>query len=157
MLANATYAYWTDSEVVLKWLRKRPDTLKIYVANRVSDILDITDVSEIRHVLSGQNSADLLTRGLHVNELVPNQLWWRGPDFLRENRTTWPEWQVTKGSKEASQAIEAECKNIVVPEPSAALTYYAPDGRHELIEKYTSFHPTPNRYSQNIFTYYRCQ
>lgn len=52
MLVNATYSYWTDSEMVLKWLRKRPDTLKFYVANRVSNISDITNIAEIRHVLS---------------------------------------------------------------------------------------------------------
>ncbi|GFU66730.1 integrase catalytic domain-containing protein [Trichonephila clavipes] len=36
------------------------------------------------HVSSNENPADLISRGLNASDISSKQLWWHGPDFLRE-------------------------------------------------------------------------
>ena len=72
---------WTDSTTVLQWLNsleKQP----IFVANRVSEILEGTTVDQWHHVATQNNPADAGTRGLS-SEALQNSAWLRGPDFLR--------------------------------------------------------------------------
>jgi hypothetical protein len=73
---------WTDSTIVLCWLKQVPTHWKIFVANRVSEIQDITDVHSWRHVRSADNTADYVSRGV-VPQLLPLlSQWWNGPDLL---------------------------------------------------------------------------
>ncbi len=60
---------WTDSFIVLCWLRKLPSTLKTFVAHRVSAIQDLVPTSKWRHVSTTDNPADLLSRGLPTSQL----------------------------------------------------------------------------------------
>ena len=61
--------YWTDSMDVLFWIRsKKP--LKVFVENRVSAILENSRPDQWRHVGTGQNPADLGTRGITLKSLV---------------------------------------------------------------------------------------
>ncbi len=41
---------WTDSTIVLAWLRKHPSTLKSYVSHRVSAILELLPSTIWRHI-----------------------------------------------------------------------------------------------------------
>ena len=41
---------WTDSEVMLGWLRGDPRRFKVFVGNRVSEILELTLPKAWRHV-----------------------------------------------------------------------------------------------------------
>lgn len=54
--------FWTDSTIVLHWLRKIPSDLKVFVGNRVSEIQSLTRRRSWRHVESKQNPADLISR-----------------------------------------------------------------------------------------------
>ena len=38
-----------------------------------------------------QNPPDLLTRGLSVSTLIDEESWWKGPAFLMQEKTGWPE------------------------------------------------------------------
>ena len=72
---------WTDSTSVLQWLNstsKQP----IFVANRVSEILEHTSVDEWNHVASSDNPADAGTCDKSA-EVLQSSSWVRGPDFLR--------------------------------------------------------------------------
>lgn len=138
MLENASYFYWTDSEVVLKWLRKQYGTLKIFVANRIEKIKEIADVKDIRHVESEKNPADLLTRGITIDELIAQKLWWKGPEFLCESREEWPVWSHQKVDKKVAQAVKSEQKKEV-NSAVVGLTYFKIDRDQELVEKYSSF------------------
>ena len=72
---------WTDSTTVLQWLNsleKQP----LFVANRVSEILEGTTVNQWHHVAIQNNPADAGTRGLS-SKALQNSAWLRGPDFLR--------------------------------------------------------------------------
>lgn len=81
---------FSDSAVVLSWLQTPPYRLKIYVANRVTQILEISEPNQWRHVVSEKNPADLASRGILPNQLVNNGFWFRGPSFLQKSPDTWP-------------------------------------------------------------------
>lgn len=75
---------WTDSTVVLAWLNSHPNRWKTFVANRVSEILTTLDSTQWSHVSSGQNPADLGSRGIYPSELCKCSFWFNGPAFLSE-------------------------------------------------------------------------
>ncbi|XP_043263590.1 uncharacterized protein LOC122403871 [Colletes gigas] len=81
---------WTDSTVVLSWLRKEPCTLKTFVANRVSEIQQKTDIAVWHHVQSEDNPADLISRGQSSARILNDSLWRHGPEWLANNVTDWP-------------------------------------------------------------------
>lgn len=77
--------FWTDSTIVIGWLSMSPHLLKTFVQNRVTEINELTDDSKWLHVQSKDNPADLLSRGLSLDLLNNNHLWWNGPSFLQDN------------------------------------------------------------------------
>lgn len=76
------YAY-SDSMVVLSWLQSQPSRWQVFVGNRVSKIIQAIDNDRWRHVKSGDNPADLASRGTQASLLVEQSLWWNGPDWLK--------------------------------------------------------------------------
>ena len=81
---------WTDSTIVLSWLSGNPRRFKPYVANRVSQILELFTPERWRHVEGTENPADCASRGLLPSELLTHPLWWNGPDWLQRNPVDWP-------------------------------------------------------------------
>jgi len=81
---------WSDSMVIIGWIRSCPSTLKTFVANRVSKIKQLTAQESWYHVTSRENPADILSRGTTAEQLKNNSLWWFGPTWLRTNEE-WPE------------------------------------------------------------------
>lgn len=81
---------WTDSTIVLAWLRKPPCHWKIFVANRVSIISNKVGTENWFHVDSKSNPADLASRGVYPPDLVNNRLWWHGPTWLEKSSRFWP-------------------------------------------------------------------
>lgn len=77
---------WSDSTVTLGWIKTPPHTLKTFVANRISKIQDLTEEAIWLHVASEDNPADLLSRGVTVQRLIQDRLWWNGPCWLREGK-----------------------------------------------------------------------
>ena len=69
---------WTDITTVFQCLNSLEKQL-IFVANRVSKILEGTTVDQWHHVATQNNLADAGTRGLS-SEALQNSI---GPDFLR--------------------------------------------------------------------------
>lgn len=82
--------FWTDSTIVLGWLKMLPNKLQPFVRNRVAEILDKTSGCEWRHVPTDQNPADHLSRGLDINLLPSLDIWWSGPSFLMNEMSDWP-------------------------------------------------------------------
>jgi len=83
---------WTDSECVLHWI-KTTKLLPTLVENHIKEIKRETDIT-FRYVSSKQNPADYVTRGLTVPEIINNDLWWHGPEWLKLIESTWPSWNV---------------------------------------------------------------
>lgn len=79
---NNVYAY-TDSMVVLAWLQSTPSRWRTFVANRTADILRLLESNKWSHVQSGENPADIATRGVKASDLADLELWWTGPNWLK--------------------------------------------------------------------------
>ncbi|XP_066260797.1 uncharacterized protein [Euwallacea similis] len=92
---------WSDSSIVLSWLKMSPSSLKIFVSSRVSEIQSLAGEYEWRHVPTKENPADLLSRGVFPNKLVEVSLWWNGPSFLLSEERHWP--NTFEGSKEVPE------------------------------------------------------
>ncbi|XP_036143399.1 uncharacterized protein LOC118645797 [Monomorium pharaonis] len=81
---------WTDSTIVLAWIRSHPSRWKVFVANRVHEIQSGLPDAEWRHVPTLENPADCASRGLCGDELLAHSLW-QGPSWLAKARGEWPE------------------------------------------------------------------
>lgn len=82
---------WSDSAIVLHWLRKSPCELKTFVANRIAKIQSISQANWWSHVASSDNPADMLSRGITPKELVDCTKWLKGPKWLSSPKDKWPE------------------------------------------------------------------
>ncbi|XP_037813774.1 uncharacterized protein LOC119604939 [Lucilia sericata] len=82
---------WTDSTIVLSWLKKPPCHWPTFVKNRVALIVKKVGNENRFHVDSKDNPADLASRGSLARDLVDNPLWWHGPSWLRQPREYWPQ------------------------------------------------------------------
>ncbi|GFU99794.1 integrase catalytic domain-containing protein [Trichonephila clavipes] len=75
--------HWTDSKIVLFWIKGSSKRWKQFVANRVQEISELTDPDSWFHCSRQDNPSDFLSRGLSVDTLISNNKWWTGPAFLR--------------------------------------------------------------------------
>ena len=82
---------WTDSQIVLYWLQSEK-RLNQFVSHRVTEILQLTTTASWRYCPTGDNPADLLTRGITSAQLQSSSLWCFGPQWLT-TRDHWPAWQ----------------------------------------------------------------
>ncbi|XP_053699197.1 uncharacterized protein LOC128746180 [Sabethes cyaneus] len=82
---------WTDSGVVLSWIRSDHRRYKQYVAHRVGEILSLTQPEGWRWVPSKENVADGLTKWGKDTEPDSNGRWLKGPAFLYLDKHYWPQ------------------------------------------------------------------
>lgn len=101
---------WMDSAIALHWLKKSPSQLQPFVANRVSEIQELSKDITWRHVRGEDNPADMISRGLLPEEIINNNMWWHGPAFLMSQESQWPASIVTIDPEEP--AFKAEFKKI---------------------------------------------
>ncbi|GFU74540.1 uncharacterized protein TNCV_550791 [Trichonephila clavipes] len=73
-LETAELYLWSDSMIVLEWLRKEPMVLKTFVQNRVAKIQELYPNQLWRHVPSDQNPAELVSRGVDPDKLLQQNL-----------------------------------------------------------------------------------
>ncbi|KAI9999388.1 hypothetical protein NQD34_018259 [Periophthalmus magnuspinnatus] len=82
--------FWTDSESVLKYIRNETSRYKVFVANRVSQILKASSPAQWRYVVTDSNPADIASRGLKAETLLKHPTWQSGPHFLLQPESQWP-------------------------------------------------------------------
>ena len=82
--------FWTDSTTVLQWIHSSHRKQKVFVANRVAEILDTTIVSQWNHVSGFNNPDDIGTRAINVDELRRSERL-TGPTWLKQRENEWPE------------------------------------------------------------------
>ncbi|XP_036340244.1 uncharacterized protein LOC118749546 [Rhagoletis pomonella] len=80
---------WTDSTITLAWLQAHPSRWITFVANRVADVQETLPPECWNHVRSELNPADCASRGITPSELLRQQLWWTGPEFLKGPDQFW--------------------------------------------------------------------
>ncbi|GFS50019.1 integrase catalytic domain-containing protein [Trichonephila clavipes] len=84
---NVTNTFlWSDSVIVLSWIRKESYQLKTFVANRIATIQEMTSSEQWRYVATEDNPADFVSRGMDTLKLKTCELWWNGPKFLMSNQ-----------------------------------------------------------------------
>ena len=86
---DSVYA-WTDSAIVLGWLKTHPGRLKVFVAHGVAEITSIVGTSHWRYVDTLSNPADLVSRGVMPAQLIKSSIWWEGPTWLSHSPARWP-------------------------------------------------------------------
>ena len=82
--------FWTDSVTVLCYLNNESKCFHTFVANRIQRIKNVCDPSQWHYVPSKDNPADLLTRGLTIDEFLKCNRWKIGPAFLWQPPNYWP-------------------------------------------------------------------
>lgn len=82
MPLSVPFYYWTDSQIVLCWLKKDPNQLQQFVSNRVMRIQQLTNIGYWHYVNTKENPADVASRGILPENLLKCSLWWNGPAFL---------------------------------------------------------------------------
>ena len=80
---------WTDSQVVLGWLRGNPRRFKPFVGNRIAELSEVIPVGCWHHVPGVDNPADCASRGMFPSQLAQFELWWYGPPWLKNNVKGW--------------------------------------------------------------------
>ncbi|XP_065093422.1 uncharacterized protein LOC135714080 [Ochlerotatus camptorhynchus] len=77
---------WSDSQIVLAWLKKSSASLQVFVRNRVAEINESAYKWNAKwdYVHTSTNPADVVSRGQLADSLRVNRLWWSGPVFLNE-------------------------------------------------------------------------
>ena len=108
--------FWTDSTSVLPYLRNQRHCFKVYVANKVTEILEMMSASQWHHIGSKDNPADICSRGVATvhkssNETGSLKSWYKGPNFFWSNSKVETK---LKGSKtedvdENNEEIKTKC------------------------------------------------
>ena len=83
-------SFWSESSTVLQWIHSSHRKQQVFVANRVAEILDTTDVSQWKHVSGTNNPADIGTRAINIEELKRSECL-IGPACLKRPESEWPE------------------------------------------------------------------
>ena len=122
---NRTVA-WSDSTVALHWI-KGNGTYKQFVKSRSDKIREKQGI-EWRHVSSGDNPADIGSRG--SSEAKIPDLWWRGPSWL-QNYEEWPTDIVTSPTEETESEAKLVQTVLTTAIPSK------PDELDKVLEKHS--------------------
>ncbi|KRZ75252.1 hypothetical protein T10_4672 [Trichinella papuae] len=99
---------WSDSQIILCWIRNAARKWKPFVNNRVESIHELVKSEDWKYCPTKNNPADIISRGTALKKLKGNRLWWNGPKWLLdENR--WPKERLQqKMTKEIQNVIEEE-------------------------------------------------
>ncbi|XP_033111171.1 uncharacterized protein LOC117112208 [Anneissia japonica] len=100
LAVHETY-YYTDSKVVLCYIRNEGRRFYTYVANRVVRMLQVTTAKQWNYVRTDLNPADEATRSVRASDLHRSR-WLMGPAFLH---------QVTSGATDSMQDESIELEN----------------------------------------------
>ena len=70
ILKVSTVIFWSNSEITLYWIKGFSKKWKPFVANRISEIHEISDPISWRHIDGKNNAADLITREYSKKQLL---------------------------------------------------------------------------------------
>ncbi|XP_063532051.1 uncharacterized protein LOC134742795 [Cydia strobilella] len=121
-------SYWTDSQVLLGWIRDDARNYKPFVSHRLAEIAEKSDRQAWRYVPTDVNPADHATRGKPTRKIDIDDDWYKGPPFLRRPEAEWPSQNITEKPSEdlpeKKSNVKAETTlttTISRPDPSSVL------------------------------------
>ncbi|RWR99198.1 uncharacterized protein B4U79_12713, partial [Dinothrombium tinctorium] len=90
VITDASFYFWIDSMIALSWIRGSAKKWKPFVANRVTEIQELSNPSNWSYCEGLYNPADKLTRGMTMTQLLDEEIWWKGPNWLFLREELWP-------------------------------------------------------------------
>ncbi|XP_038117193.1 uncharacterized protein LOC119769289 [Culex quinquefasciatus] len=82
--------FWTDSAVVLSWIRSDQRRYKQFVGFRIGAILSMTSLMDWNFVPTQHNIADILTKWGKDPNVRPDSPWVCCPRFIHDQQVNWP-------------------------------------------------------------------
>ena len=82
--------FWSDSTIVIQYIRNEAKRFQTFVANRLSLIHDVSLPTQWKYVLSELNPADYASRGIKATDTGYLDYWLNGPSFLWKSECYWP-------------------------------------------------------------------
>ncbi|EPB66843.1 integrase core domain protein [Ancylostoma ceylanicum] len=114
--------FFTDSEIVLGWLKSRPakKAVGVLIWNRLREVGNIVrDLKErgihclFGHISSADNPADCATRGLS-SDALQNHFWWNGPEMIKNPAQTRQDDNLFSLPLQGSEGDEESANAIIV-------------------------------------------
>ena len=81
--------FWSDSTTFFYWLRAPEIRHRIFVANRLAKIIDVSTAHDWNYITSADNPADDGSRGYEVKQMDCSSRWLNGPSFLQLPKSDW--------------------------------------------------------------------
>ena len=106
--------FWTDSTIVLQYVKNEEKRFHTFVANRISLIHSGSSPSQWRHVDSKSNPADDVSRGLLATEMIDNERWLHGPSFLCLDKEDWPKSPLLRQLKDEDPEIKPNKEVVTI-------------------------------------------
>lgn len=106
---------YSDSRVTLDWINGNPKRWRTFVANKVIKINENVTKDHWNHVPTKVNPADCASRGLYPNELKIHDMWWNGPEFLRQSIVAIPKETDIHGD-DASAILKESVVEVMIGE-----------------------------------------
>ena len=82
--------FWSDSTIVIQYIRNEAKRFQTFVANRLSLIHDVSLPTQWKYVPSELNPADYASRGIKATDTGYLDHWLNGPSFLWKSECYWP-------------------------------------------------------------------
>ncbi|KAL3108965.1 hypothetical protein niasHT_015992 [Heterodera trifolii] len=96
---------WTDSLCSIERIKEHKKWDR-FISNRLAKI---RGQFEVKHLVSGDNPADVASRGTTPRELSRNLMWKHGPKWLSEEKSQWPKpAKVYHPDEEKMRSVEEE-------------------------------------------------
>ena len=132
-LTDVTPYFWTDSMCVLRYIQNTRSAFKIFVANRLEIIHDITDANRWFYIPTKLNPADATSRGIMPNEIDKIKTFLKGPDFLCND--TYPNFEKPTQPESEEEINEIKSADVLV----GATQKESESLLHRLGERYSSY------------------
>lgn len=113
------YAF-SDSTITLGWINSQPQKCKPFISNRISQIHQNISPDCWFFVPGKENAADCVSRSLTPSQLVKNETWFSGPQWLGLDFYQWP---VKAVSDLNSPSITDENRVLIATEQEESSLY----------------------------------
>eukprot|EP00794_Sanderia_malayensis_P002302 gene2302-2651_t len=110
--------FWSDSQVVLSYIRNTEKRFKTFIANRIQYINDHTKPKQWCYIPSQMNLADCSSRGFSKKTNAKHdsqvQQWFNGPAFLWQATSQWPRREMNEKISEDDPELKTEVHNFKI-------------------------------------------
>jgi hypothetical protein len=120
--------FWTDSIIVLAWLKYPAVRWKTLVANRVNHIQETIKIEDCNHISSKKSPTDLVSRCVDATVLRNFSLKSNDPNWLQQVETSWPHYEGKADNNEESKTVN----------PTPAVILLTQSNQEEIFTKFSS-------------------